>query len=88
MRSLFVAAALGLGLLSAAATLNLAAAEPYHPGAPASMHQEATPVHYERHGGHHPHYVPPPRHHWHRHAPPPPRHSWRHLRPNQYGSRY
>lgn len=88
MRSLLVAAALGLGLLSAAATVDPAAAAPYRAGiSQPGTSLAITPVHYQRHGYHRPHYAPPPRHHWHRYAPPP-RHAWRQPRPHQYGSRY
>ncbi len=92
MRSLLVAAALGLGLLSAGATTSTAAAAPFGARAPGGVASEVTPVHYQRgygyHGYHRPHYVPPPRHHWHRYAPPPPpRHSWHHHRHYQYGWR-
>ncbi|RYH13306.1 MAG: hypothetical protein EON57_02190 [Alphaproteobacteria bacterium] len=87
MRSLLVAAALGLGLLAAGATGGDAAASPYRGTTPA-MGPMVMPVHYEHRGYHRPHYVPPPRHHW-RHAPPPPRHGWRHPRAHhyQYGAR-
>ncbi|MDN3566406.1 hypothetical protein QWZ14_18700 [Paeniroseomonas aquatica] len=86
MRSLLLAAALGLGLLSAGGSAAPAAAAPYHAGPAADLAQAATPVHYERHG-YRPHYAPP-RHHWHRYAPPPPRHSWRHQpRHYYYGAR-
>jgi hypothetical protein len=89
VRSLLVAAALGLGLLAAGGTIDTAAAAPYRAAAPAGVTQLVTPVHYERRGYHRPQYVPPPRHHWHRYPPaPPPHHSWRHPRPYQYGSRY
>ncbi|MBL6454633.1 hypothetical protein JMJ55_04810 [Belnapia sp. T6] len=90
MRSLLVAAALGLGLLSAGT--QDAAAAPFPAQAPAGLAQSAIPVHYQRgydHRGYHqPHYAPPPRHHWHRYAPPPPPHrSWHHPRPHHYGWR-
>ena len=93
MRSLLVAAALGLGLLSAGVMTDRAAAAPVHDRAPVSTSQEVTAVHYQRgydqRGHDRPHYVPPPRHHWHRYVPsPPPRHSWGHPQPYQYGSRY
>ena len=88
MRSLLVAAALGLGLLTASATGDAAAADPYRGTMPA-MSQSAMPVHYEHRGYHRPHYVPPPRHHWRRYAPPPPpsRHGWRPPHSYQYGGR-
>ncbi|WP_149535542.1 hypothetical protein [Siccirubricoccus phaeus] len=54
MRSLLVAAALGLGLVAAAA-------------APASAHPPVTGPGWH---GPHRHYVPPPRPHWHRPLPP------------------
>jgi hypothetical protein len=91
MLSLLVAAALGLGLLSAGT--QGAAAAPFHEQAPAGFTPLATQVHYQRgydHRGYYqPHYAPPPRHHWHRYAPPPPRphHSWHQPRPHHYGWR-
>ena len=90
MRSFFVAAALGLGLLTAGATMHNAAAAPFPERALAGTAEAITPVHYRpaphRHGYYRPHYVPP-RHRWHRPAPPPP-HAWRHPAPQRYGSRY
>ena len=89
MRSLLVAAALGLGLLSAA--VNPAAAHPLGTVAPAESVDAVTPVHY-RHGHghrgyHRPRYVPPPRHHGHRYLPPRHDHSRRHQPPQQFGWR-
>lgn len=88
MRSLLLAAALGLGLLSAGGSATTATAAPYHAAPVAGLAQAVTPVHYQR-PGHRPHYAPPPRHYRHRYAPPPPpRHSWRHQpRHYQYGAR-
>ncbi len=82
MRRFLVAAALGLGLLSAGATLNGAGAAPFAQEEPA-----VTQVH----GPHWRHYAPPPRHHhWHRYAPPPRHYGWhrpRHDQPRHYGWR-
>ncbi len=82
MRRFLVAAALGLGLLSAGATLNGAGAAPFAQEGPA-----VTQVH----GPHWRHYAPPPRHHhWHRYAPPPRHYGWhrpRHDQPRHYGWR-
>ncbi len=81
MRRFFVAAALGLGLLSAGATLDGSGAAPFHHGDPAVTLM---------HGHHWRHYAPPPRHHWHRYAPPPRHHhGWHHGRPHHryYGWR-
>ncbi|WP_211259490.1 hypothetical protein [Belnapia moabensis] len=69
MRRFLVAAALGLGLLSAGATLDGAGAAPFHQEGPG-----VTLVH----GDHWRHYAPPPRHHWHRYAPPPRHYGWQH----------
>jgi hypothetical protein len=88
MRNLLVAAALGLGLLSAAA--NTAAAGPLGGSAPASTAAAVTPVHYQRgydHRRYHrPRYVPPPRYHAPRYLPPRHDHSWRY-HPQQFGWR-
>ncbi len=82
MRRFLVAAALGLGLLSAGATLNGAGAAPFAQEEPA-----VTQVH----GPHWRHYAPPPRHHhWHRYAPPPRHYGWHrphHYQPRHYGWR-
>ncbi len=82
MRRFLVAAALGLGLLSAGATLNGAGAAPFAQEGPA-----VTLVH----GPHWRHYAPPPRHHhWHRYAPPPRHYGWHrphHYQPRHYGWR-
>jgi hypothetical protein len=90
MRSLLVAAALGLGLLSAATSI--AAAGPFGAGAPAGATHAVTPVQYQRgydHRGYHrPHYMPPSRHHWHRHAPPRHEHYPRHQPPQRFGARH
>ncbi len=80
MSKFFIAAALGLGLLSAGTAANAATALRI------DTHAGVTPVH--DHGGyrHRPHYVPP-----HRHYAPPPRHYGWHApahRPyRQYGAR-
>jgi hypothetical protein len=92
VRSLLIAAALGVDLLSAGVTTDTAAAAPFSNRESASAAHEVTPAHYQRgydHRGYHPqHYMPPPRHHWNRYAPRRPDHSWRHQRSYQYGSRY
>src|SRR4051812_14297501 len=72
MRSLLVAATLGLGLLSAGTTIRHAAAAPFHDRAPANIGEQLTPAHDQRgydHRGHGRQYYAPP---------PPPHHSWRH----------
>jgi hypothetical protein len=69
MRSL-LAAALGLGLLSAGAMMGSAASAPFHDQAPGRIGVQTTPVHYEHgyhpQGYHRPHYAPPPHHGWRR----------------------
>jgi hypothetical protein len=81
MSKFFIAAALGMGLLSAGTAAHASARAP-HVGVSAGV----TEVQY--HGGYRrPHYVPPHRHY----APPPPRHyGWRapqHRAYRQYGWR-
>jgi hypothetical protein len=82
MRRVLVAAALGLGLLSAGATLTDAGAAPFRPEGPVVT---------LAHGPHWRHYAPPPRHHhWHRPAPPPRHYGWHrppHHQPRTYGWR-
>jgi hypothetical protein len=82
MRRFLVAAALGLGLLSAGATPNGAGAAPFPQEGPAVALV---------HGPHWRHYAPPPRHHhWHRYAPPPRHTGWHrphHDQPRHYGWR-
>ena len=85
MSKFFIAAALGLGLLSAGAAAN--AAPFLHAGTEAGV----TQVHYQG-GPHRPHYAPPPRPHHHRYAPPPPPrhygwHAPQHRPYRQYGWR-
>jgi hypothetical protein len=81
MSKFFIAAALGLGLLSAGTAANAATA------LRVDTHASVTPVQYQ--GGHRPHYAPP--RHFHRHYAPPPRHyGWRapvHRPYRQYGWR-
>lgn len=98
MRRLLAAAAFGLGLLSAGAAIDPAAAAPFQRGPSASATHEVAPVQYRRYdhdrGYHRPHYAPP-RHYGHRYEPPrryghryePPRHVERYQPRNQYGYR-
>ncbi|TCH96833.1 hypothetical protein EJV46_19890 [Roseococcus sp. SYP-B2431] len=83
MSKFFIAAALGLGLLSAGPAANAATA------LRVDAHAEVTPVHYQ--GGHHGrHYAPPRRHHHHHYAPPPRHYGWHapvHRPHRQYGWR-
>ena len=91
MRSLLIAAALGVGLLSAGAVTDNAAAAPFSNREAASVAHEVTPAHYQRgydHRGYHRQHYTPPRHHWNRYAPRRPDHSWRRQRSYQYGSRH
>ena len=90
MRSLLIAAALGLGLLSASAGAQMATASPFSAVVPTGIGDEApaiSPVHYQR--GYHrhdlgrAHYVPP-RRHWRAYVPPH-RHYPRYHRPYQHG---
>ena len=91
MRRLLVAAALGLGLLSAGPTVPGAIAAPLRDASPQLLASGITPVHGDRwypdRGYHRPHYAPPPRHHWHRWEPPR-HHGWHHPRPYRHGWRY
>lgn len=93
MRSLLIAAALGIGLISGTAE-----AAPVIGAAPVTTLEGATMVQYRHHPHHRPHYRP---HHHHRHYAPPPRHyhprphhhphyrhhGWRHQPPRYYGWR-
>jgi hypothetical protein len=92
VRSLIIAAALGVGLISAGVITNDAAAAPFSNREAANVTHEITPAHYQRgydHRGYHrPHYMSPPRHNWNRFPPRRHEHSWRHQRSYQYGSRY
>jgi len=92
VRSLIIAAALGVGLLSAGAITNDVAAARFNNREAASVTHEITLAHYQggydHRGYHRPHYMPPPRHHWNRFPPRRYEHSWRHQRSYQYGSRY
>ncbi|MDB5376655.1 MAG: hypothetical protein JWR00_1101 [Rubritepida sp.] len=79
MRRLLIAAALGIGVLSAGAASQQAAAAPFHPGQ-AEWGVGVTPVQYYRHGYARPYYGPrhyygygPPRRYGYYAPPPPPR---------------
>jgi hypothetical protein len=86
MRRLLIAAALGLGLLSAGGLTSTASANPHGHSAgqrPSAADSLIAPVHYERgfhrHGHYRPHYASPSYRHWQRYEPParyyhPPRH--------------
>ncbi len=91
MRRLLIAAALGLGVVSAGAAPRPAEAAPFNPGQ-VEWGVNVTPVQYYRHGYYaRPHYVPrryygPPRRYGYYAPPPPPRYYRHHPRP-YYGWR-
>jgi hypothetical protein len=93
MRSLLVAATLGLGLLSAGTIPGTAAATPYSAMRPAGLAEQVAPIsplHYQlgyHHRDYRPRYAPPP-HHWHGYGRPRHDHFSRHHRPYGYGPRY
>lgn len=92
MRSLLIASALGLGILSAGTAVQPADAAPFNPGQ-VELGVGATPVQYYRHGyyarpyyGPRRYYGPPRRYGYYAPPPPPPRYYRYHPRP-YYGWR-
>lgn len=77
MSKFFIAAALGLGLLSAGTGAQAA------PALHVDTHAGVTPVHYQGGYRHRPHYVPP-----HRRYAPPPRHYGWHAPPHRSNRHY